>query len=304
MARTKKLIAEENEGLECDTLELSIYTPTLSEDSVMQINGNFSTVKENIVSLVDRYKGTVLTDDNVDYVKALKAKFTSLRTSIERARTDYRKIYIDPAEKTLNAYCSELQAVVAEGENALKAQLEAYDQKRKDELTVILKEYAEESANKHGLREEYASRIQLKDKYYNKTQDEEDSADDIEEQAVALEKEQKNYDDGVALIKGECEGTVLIVENYIRELQYKSAVEIILEVKRDKKKAEELYSEMKAKEEAGEKIVIGEPVKLKGTTEIASEEKRERTLWIKYTPSQAQKLKEFFIAEGIEYRFM
>ena len=100
-------------------------------------------------------------------------------------------MYITPASKLIDSMCDELQKIVAEGESALTVQLEEYDQKRKDELTLILKDYIADSVAKHGLREEYASQIQLKDKYYNRTQNEEDSADDIENQAAELEKKQK-----------------------------------------------------------------------------------------------------------------
>ena len=215
-------------------------------------------------------------------------------------------MYLDPATKLINAMCDELQKIVAEGENALGAQLDAYDQRRKDELTVILNEYKDEAAAKHNLRDEYKDQIQLIDKYYNKTQNEEDSADDIERQAAELEKKQKEYDSGVALITTECNDAGLLPDAYLRELQYKSAMEIILEIKQDKKTRDE----MKAKEAAGEKIVIGEPIteELKKAVSLDSKEDKEelrtRVLRVTYKPEQAKLMASFFRENKIQFEFI
>jgi len=285
-------------------LELKISKPSLNPDKTLSVSGNFMELGGNIKALVERYKDTQLTEDNVSYVKTLKGHFTSLRTGIERERKEWKKVYITPASKLIDSMCDELQSIVAEGENALGSQLEEYDQKRKDELTMVLQEYVSEAVEKYSLREEYASQIELKDKYYNKTQNEEDSADDIDLQASELAKKQKEYDAGVELIKAECEGTGFLPDTYIRELSFKSAMEIILEIKQDKK----MSSELKAKEEAGETIVIGEPIteelKKAMSFEESEEDYRERTLRVRYLPSQAKLMAKFFKDNNIAYEFI
>ena len=287
-------------------LELKIQKPALNADKTLSISGNFEELGNKIQKVVDKYKNEVLTEENVGYIKNLKSQFVSLRTGIERERKEYKKVYLDPATKLINAMCDELQKIVAEGENALGAQLDAYDQRRKDELTVILNEYKDEAAAKHNLRDEYKDQIQLIDKYYNKTQNEEDSADDIERQAAELEKKQKEYDSGVALITTECNDAGLLPDAYLRELQYKSAMEIILEIKQDKKTRDE----MKAKEAAGEKIVIGEPIteELKKAVSLDSKEDKEelrtRVLRVTYKPEQAKLMASFFCENKIQFEFI
>ena len=235
MARTKKMTAEtavveETKEVGFGELELKIAKPTLNSDKTISVTGNFADLGTKINALVERYSGTQLTEDNVGYVKTLKGQFVSLRTGIERERKEWKKVYLDPADKLIKSMCDELLDIVAKGENALGAQLDKYDQKRKDELTIILKEYVADSVKKHGLREEYATQIKLLDKYYNRTQCEEDSADDIERQACELEKKQKDYDSGVALIRAECKDAGFLADTYIRELAYKTATEIILNI--------------------------------------------------------------------------
>lgn len=289
-----------------DSLELKISKPSLCPDKTIKVTSNFTELGQKIRSVVDRYKDVVLTEDNVTYVKSLKSQFVSLRTGIERERKEWKKVYITPASKAIDAMCDELQKIVAEGEGALGSQLEEYDQKRKNELTVILTDYVNDSAKRHNLREEYKNQIVLIDKYYNKTQNEEDSADDIERQACELEKKQNEYDSGVALIEAECKDAGFLAETYIRELEYKSAMEILMEIKSDRKIAQE------AKEEAEEKgkLTIGEPLdeELKKSLAIGeaekTAEKRTRLLRITYDAEQAGIIAGFFRDNGIAYEFI
>ena len=282
-----------------DIEEFRFDAPVPAEDSKLVITSNAEKMKGKIQAIVDRYKGTELTESNVDYVKTLKSHFVSLRTGIERERKEWSKIYIDPMKKTVDTVCKELLAIVAEGETALADQLEAYDQKRKDALTVILNGYKEEAVRNYSLRAEYAERIVLKDKYYNKTQDEGDTITDIEEQASALAKEQQEYDAAVALIKDECEGSTLIPETYIEQLKYRSCTELVMKIKADKKKNLELLEKLKEKEEAGEGYVLGEDTE--GTPFIKNEEREqdkpemsERVIRIRYPGSLNREVSTLF----------
>lgn len=310
MARGKKMenavTVIETKEVDFGDLELKIAKPTLNQDKTISVNGNFTELGTKIRAVVDRYKNVELTEDNVDYVKTLKKQFVSLRTGIDRERKEFKKVYLNPAEDLIDSMCKELLKAVDEGESALTVQLDAYDQKRKDELTIILNEYKEDSVAKHNLREEYANQILLKKEYYNKTQNEEDSADDIENQACELEKKQKEYDTGVELIKAECEDAGFLPDTYIRELQYKTTTEIILEIKHDKKAS----AEIREKEAKGETVVIGEPVndeikkELTKASSVKEEVTRTRVLRVTYKPEQASIMARFFRENKISFEFI
>lgn len=298
---------EETKEVGFGELELKIAKPSLAQDKTLIIKGNFEELGNKIQRIVDRYKGTQLTQDNVSYVKTLKGQFVSLRTGIEREKKEYKKVYITPASKLIDSMCDELLKIVAQGEDALAVQLDEYDQRRKDELTVILKEYVADSCKKHNLRSEYAERVELLDKYYNKTQNEEDSIDDIERQCVELEKQQKEYDAGVALIKAECEGSGFIPDTYIRELQYKSAMEIILEIKEDKEVKEAIQGGSKEDVVFAEKTTVGRELNeelQKAFSFDEKEETRTRVLRVTYTAKQASLMVRFFKENNISYEFI
>ena len=289
---------EMEKNVDFENLALVIQKPKLNTDKSILIQGNFSELSEKIRSVVDRYKDEVLTDDNVGYIKTLKSQFVSLRTGIERERKEYKKAYLDPATKLVNSMCDELQKIVQEGEDALSSQLDAYDQKRKDELTIVLKEYIEEASLRHSLREEYKEKIKILDKYYNKTQKEEDSCDDIERQATELERQQKEYDVGLSLIKAECLASSIQAEPYIRAMEYKSVAEIITEIKEDRKAKEEATTE--------EKITVGKPIReeLEKAMSYSQSEKRTRIVRITYTSDKAKLISRFFTDNKIDFEFL
>ena len=296
----------ETKELDFGDLELKINKPSMNKDNTIIVSGNFAELGRNIKAVVDRYKDTVLTEDNVDYVATLKKQFVSLRTGIELDRKNYKKAYLSPAEDLLDSMCKELLKIVDEGESALGKQLEEYDQRRKDELTVVLTEYVNDAVEKFALREEYASQIQLKKQYYNKTQKEEDSIDDINLQAEELSKKQKDYDNGVELIRMECEDAGLLPDSYIRELNYKVASEIILEIKKDKRAKAEMQKEA---EEKG-KVTIGADADSEIACELAkasefreSDEIRTRKLVVKYKAEKAKELAKALktICESFEF---
>lgn len=306
MAEETEVAVTETKEVGFEDLELKIEKPVLNKDKAVTIGGNWDSLKANIQKVVDRYKGTQLTEDNVDYVKALKKQFVSLRTGVELDFKNYKTAYLDPAETLIKAVKAELLAVIDEGESALDKQLDEYDQRRKDELTIILKDYVAESVEKYHLREEYATQIQLKKNYYNKTAKEEDTIADIEVQAKELADKQSAYDNGVALIKAECEESGLLPDSYIRELAYRNAMEIIMEIKQDKK----AQAELKAKAEEGEKVTIGADVdseiaqQMKKATSLPEDEERTRILRVTYKASQAKLMARFFKENGIKFEFI
>ena len=302
----EEVVVTEVKDVDFGDLELKIEKPVLNKDKAVTIGGNWDSLKTNIQKVVDRYKGTQLTEDNVDYVKALKKQFVSLRTGVELDFKNYKTAYLDPAETLIKAVKAELLAVIDEGESALDKQLDEYDQRRKDELTVILKDYVAESVEKYHLRDEYATQIQLKKNYYNKTAKEEETIADIDAQAKELAEKQSAYDNGVALIKAECEESGLLPDSYIRELAYRNAMEIIMEIKQDKK----AQAELKAKAEEGEKVTIGADEdseiakQMAKATSLPEDEERTRILKVTYKASQAKLMADFFKKNSIKFEFV
>lgn len=292
--------------METTSLELQIKKPVMAKDGTVTINGNFTEVAEKIKAIVEQYKGTILTEDNVSYVKTVKSQFVSLRTAIERERKEYKKVYITPHSKLIDSMCDQLQQLVAEGEDALTVQLEEYDNKRKEELTKILKDYIAMNCD---LTEEEKAKVVLKKEYYNKTQKEEDTYNDIDAQIEALKQAKKDREAAIMLIESELEGTNIPSQPYIRQLEYHNATEVILQIKADKKRMEEQNKEKEVviKETKTEVSLpeYNDSEEIQMTKdEEDTEEIRTRVMQLWYTASQAEKLNKFFSECGIKFKFL
>lgn len=292
--------------METTSLELQIKKPVMAKDGTVTINGNFTEVAEKIKAIVDQYKGTILTEDNVSYVKTVKSQFVSLRTAIERERKEYKKVYITPHSKLIDSMCDQLQQLVAEGEDALTVQLEEYDNKRKEELTKILKDYIAMNCD---LTEEEKAKVVLKKEYYNKTQKEEDTYNDIDAQIESLKQAKKEKEAAIMLIESELEGTNIPSQPYIRQLEYHNATEVILQIKADKKRMEEQNKEKEVViKEIKTEVSLPEyndSEEIQVTKdEEDTEEIRTRVMQIWYTASQAEKLNKFFSECGIKFKFL
>ena len=294
----------ETKEMKSTGLELQIKKPVMAKDGTVTINGNFTEVAEKIKAIVEQYKGTILTEDNVTYVKTIKSQFVSLRTAIERERKEYKKVYITPHSRLIDSMCDDLQKLVAEGEDALTIQLEEYDNKRKEELTKILKDYIAMNCD---LTEEEKAKVVLKKEYYNKTQKEEDTYNDIDAQIEALKQAKKDREAAIMLIESELEGTNIPSQLYIRQLEYHNATEVILQIKADKKRMEE---EKKAKDvvikETTSEVYLPEANDSQQMPDVeeGTEEIRTRVMQIWYTASQAEKLNKFFSECGIKFKFI
>lgn len=282
-----------------DSVEFKIEKPKMQGSSLL-VTSNYEAMAQKIQSLVEKYKGEKLTDKNVEYIASLRKQFASLRLSIERERKEYKKAYLDPPARCLDDMCRELQAIIAEGEVALEEQLSIYDQKRKDDLTLILTDYIEEFKQKYGLRPEFADGIILRDRYYNKTQKEEDSIIDIEEQAQEQAKKQKEYDSSASVITSMCGSRNLLAESYLRSLQWKSLAEILQDIEQD--------AQTNSKIKQDEKIVIGEKISqaLERALTLDKKESKRKTkiLRITYEASKAKAIAKFFKENSIEYEFI
>ena len=286
--KSSKGVKMAKKTVQLSSLTLEIQKPVLSNDNIL-IKGNFNDLAKKIRSMVERYKGEILTDDNVKYIQQLKSQFVSLRTNIERERKEYRKAYLDPPVKLINAMCDELVQIIAEGESALGAQLDAYDQKRKDELTHVLTEYIEDKSKK--LREEFKKNIELKKQYYNKTQAEEDTLSDIDRQIEQATRLQQEHDAAVLLIEEECTAAGFLPDTYIRQLDFQPLTEILSNIKKDRKTKDE-----NQKIEIGEKPTEDEIKAMSGLEEI-----RTRTIRIKYRQSQIKTIVSFLRDNDIEF---
>ncbi len=152
---------------------------------------NFDEVKVSLNDIMDKYKGIVVTEDSLKKCKATQKELAKLRINIDSYRKNLKKEMEKPI-KEFESQCRELIKLVSEVEKPIKDGIKIYDDKRREEKRLKAIEYIKESIRNHRLKEEYASKLTIKDQYLNLSGTLKSIKDDIEMRASILEKQQED----------------------------------------------------------------------------------------------------------------
>ena len=194
--------------------EIQIVEPQiLSAD--LSITTNFEDVKNNLQAITEKYKGLVVTDQNQKDMEKTLREVVSLRTSIQKFEVNGKRKLRKPVDQFAEA-CKELLKIVNEAERPLREQLDAYEARRQEGVTKVIRHKYEELALAAGLREEFRS-CDILSKWMNKTAKLKDTYEDIarlvSEQATA----QKQHDDLKELRNSRRELALLQIEKANRD---------------------------------------------------------------------------------------
>lgn len=152
---------------------------------------NFEELKNQLNEKLDNYRDLVVTEENEKEMAKEKANLNKLITAIE----DYRKNQKKEMSKPITEFelkCKELSNLVLEVTNPLKEQLNNFENIRKKERENRVKELVENTIEKFELNEKYASLLDIKEAYLNKTQKENKTIEDLELRASLLKQSQEN----------------------------------------------------------------------------------------------------------------
>ncbi|CUP61823.1 DUF1351 domain-containing protein [Clostridium baratii] len=155
---------------------------------------NFNEVKSSLEDTMDKYRGVIVTEENLKKCKTTQKDLAKLRRGID----EYRKNVKREMEKPIKEFefkCKDLINLITEVEKPIKDGIKIYDDKRRDEKRSIAKEYIKESIKNYNLNEEYAAKLTVKDKYLNLSGTLKSIKEDIDMQANILKKEQENERD-------------------------------------------------------------------------------------------------------------
>lgn len=280
-AKAKNVIAPEAEVEIPKELSLIVNPVT-----PLAFNGNFAEVKATLAGIAKKYKGIVITDENIEKYRLIKRQMVSLRTLITARQKESIQQFVKLPEDILKSQFAELLKEVAKVEDDFASQLDVFDQEKKDDLTIILKEYVDLFQEKYKINETNLALIELKDKYYNKTAKESESKADIEEQFIAAQAKEKARADDEKLIKNMCLGTALNPDLFTKQLEYRSCSAIVNDI-------------VDEKERLINQAAVVEPVKVGakgGGIAIVgvSKKMKELRILIKYPASESENINAFF----------
>lgn len=270
----------------------------VAPEAPIKFVGNYSEVKADIESIIGKYRTLKIKDSNFAEAELAKKMCQTLRTSVTNRMKEWKAQYITLPSETEQAKFEVLFSIIKEIEESLDKQFDVFDQEKRDALTLILNEYVDAACKSVGFDKEdeedagYIARVELKSKYYNKTQKESDSKADIEEQVRVLASERDEKIRTVALIHSMCaDDERLDVDTYIENLKFQSP-SVVMQAIIDAKERLKTVKLGAVNPKVLDGLCIGNAPKGKK----AGNETKTMRVEITYPASSGKKLKEFFDA--------
>lgn len=186
-------LAEEIE--EVPTLEFTVKKEVLP---VIQIN--FEELKGHLNSLLQDYKGLVVTENNLSTCKAKQKELASTRIKIDNYRKEKKKELSKPIA-FFEAQCKDLISLIEQAEQPIKEGIKVFDDEKRDSKRLQAIELAKEVSEEYGLNEKYADRLEILDKYCNLTAKSNEIREDLISKAMTLKVEQDRETELIEIIK-------------------------------------------------------------------------------------------------------
>lgn len=154
-----------------------LVEPEITENN-LSFKWNFEKVKDSLEAFTEKYRGLVVTDDNLKDMEKARREVVHIRTALSKFRADGRRKLKAPSD-TFSRQCDELIAVVTDVEMPINQQLEVYEEKRREELKErITSEYRAKASNM-GLDMRFWQ-LDMPEKWFNRTQKWSETCNDVD----------------------------------------------------------------------------------------------------------------------------
>lgn len=189
---------------------VEITRPSFNEEVIVEIPKNIPEVKHNLgklkdfaVKLKDFYSNLVFTEDNMSEAKEEKTKINKLIEEVKRQRIDNVKEYKKPIEN-FEKTAKEIESLLKEAKDSVQVYIDKAENQRKAEklenVIVPIISMAVSNAFVKGYLID-AGKIAIDDRWYNKTFTDKNIEKEVNDQVEALIKDEKDYQEGLEVIK-------------------------------------------------------------------------------------------------------
>lgn len=142
----------------------------LTEINEVMENLNVEDAQKYIAKVQKEYGKLIVTEDTVEYCKKDRAFINNVIKTIEDKRKKVKRELSKPAGM-LDMKCKELIQPLTEIAANLKEGLDVFEQKRKDDKMALIIKTKKDMATEAGLTEKYVDRIEIHERWLNKTVD-------------------------------------------------------------------------------------------------------------------------------------
>lgn len=273
---------------------------------------NFEEVKANLIANIEKYKGLIVTEENLKDCKATHKDLAGLRNKIDGYRKDVKKEMEKPI-KDFEGQCKELIGLIEEVEKPIKLGISEFDNKKKEEKRLKAQEIIANTIITLSLEKKYAEQLTVLDKYLNLSASQKSVVEDIEQRAAAL-KQQQNADKAKAeMLKATIETTLESINKTLNtQLDYKdfekyieSGWDIARIVREINDRADLIRKAEQPQEETKQEIEL--PADLKAKVPEVKEIKEDEALFyvdvhVEHSFEAIQTLSKFLKDNGYRYK--
>ena len=253
------------------------------------INANFEEVKESLNQSLEKYKGIVVTEENLQDCKKIQQDIGKIEKGIEDLRKSVKKDMEAPINE-FDAKCKALTALTDEVKKPIKEGIVLYDTKRKEEKKKQAEEVIKECIISLALSEKYSRQLTVLDKYTNLSASKKSVVEDVQARGQALKQQQDSEEKEIENTKASINAFVdsinedinskLEADDYYKYITGSNITRIMEIIKRehDKVKLAENPPKVEVKEElkqapVQEKVSVPVDSELQKTVPVNQEEK-------------------------------
>lgn len=168
------------------------------------VNVNFEEVKTSLIENLEKYKGIVVTDDNLKDCKDIQKSLSKLKKDIDSNRKEVKKLLEVPI-KNFDGQCKELVSLISEVDTPIKEGIAIFDEKKREEKREYAREIIKEALTEYPLDEKYSNSLTVLDKYTLVATSKKGIKEDIFNRAKEIykvqEDEKRIYKENLAIIK-------------------------------------------------------------------------------------------------------
>ncbi|MBD7914524.1 DUF1351 domain-containing protein [Clostridium sp. Sa3CUN1] len=168
------------------------------------VNVNFEEVKASLVENLEKYKGIVVTDDNLKDCKDIQKGLSKLKKDIDSNRKEIKK-QLEAPIKNFEGQCKELVCLISEVDAPIKEGIAIFDEMKREEKREYAREIIKDALVKYPLDDKYSNSLTVLDKYTLVATSKKAIKEDIFNRAEGLykiqEDEKRVYQENLVIIK-------------------------------------------------------------------------------------------------------
>lgn len=159
-------------------------------ESKIDIRHNLDEIRAVFMQISDKYKNLVVTEDILDDIKKEVADINKIIKNVNDNRISISKELEAPSKK-LKSECDDILQIGKDVVESLNSQVNIFREKEREEKRKYIQELIKNVITRYKISDEYLSRLEIQDKWLNKTTSKNSIVDEVNDIAKQIQQEVK-----------------------------------------------------------------------------------------------------------------